>query len=336
MNDFSHFPPAWAECTRHFLEDIYRRSSSQTSRDTYRRALLKFFSDPQRSPADYTRADVARFLEARSPRAVRNKDKPPAIATQNLRLVVLKSFYAYASAYEIDGAMLYEKASPTAGFSYGKPAIKYKAFSPDELDRFWASFDRSTVKGKRDFAIFWFYFLSCRRRTELQRLIWGDIERATIIEKGVPRHAWTYKFYGKGQSQMEDRAELPDSVMEAIVDYLQASGRYESMKPTSPIFAALKPGQGRRGSVRDVPLNGDYINLLLKSQLEACGLDTMTISIHSFRHSSARERAAAGEDIRSIQRVLRHSSLATTDRYVSLLVSSADPGARLLEARYRR
>lgn len=331
--------PAWSECIEHFLEDIYRRSSSQSSLSTYRRLLTKFFSDPSRSPGDYTRQDVARYLESHSPYRGRGIE-PVAVATRNLRMTALNSLYKFASAYTIDGHPLYEKANPTAGLSYGRPAQKPRALSDVELDRFWASFDRSTVKGKRDYALFWFYFLSCRRRTEIQLLLWGDIERATIVEQGRPREATVYRFYGKGRQQVEDRAEMPASAMEAIEDYLRAAGLLDTMTPTTPVFASLRPGVGRRGGahgvpLHGVPLHGDYINLLLKAQLEKAGLDG-DISIHALRHSSARARYAAGEDIRSIQRALRHSSLATTDRYLSLVSSSADPGARLLEARYGR
>ena len=55
-----------------------------------------------------------------------------------------------------------------------------------------------------------------------------------------------------------------------------------------------------------------------------------------WRHTAALQRYAAGEDIRSLQRLLRHSNIATTDIYVRGLVGSADPGARLLEDRFAR
>ncbi len=48
-------------------------------------------------------------------------------------------------------------------------------------------------------------------------------------------------------------------------------------------------------------------------------------------HSSATKQ---GEDVRSLQRLLRHSNIATADFYVRGLVGTADPGASLLEERF--
>jgi hypothetical protein len=45
-------------------------------------------------------------------------------------------------------------------------------------------------------------------------------------------------------------------------------------------------------------------------------------------------RYEAGEDVRSLQRLLRHSNIATTGIYVRGLMGTADPGARLLEERF--
>jgi len=42
----------------------------------------------------------------------------------------------------------------------------------------------------------------------------------------------------------------------------------------------------------------------------------------------------SGEDIRSVSKILRHQSLATTDRYISLLTTSADDFGNKLAQRF--
>jgi len=64
------------------------------------------------------------------------------------------------------------------------------------------------------------------------------------------------------------------------------------------------------------------------------GLDIKRLSLHSLRHTAAHERYAAGEDILAIQQLLGHASLDTTYRYLLFMHGVADPGVKLLEARY--
>ncbi len=82
------------------------------------------------------------------------------------------------------------------------------------------------------------------------------------------------------------------------------------------------------------PLTSHAIAHALKTYAQLADIDARRLSIHSWRHTAALQRYAAGEDVRSLQRLLRHSNIATTDIYVRGLVGTADPGARLLEDRF--
>src|SRR5258708_7939390 len=106
------------------------------------------------------------------------------------------------------------------------------------------------------------------------------------------------------------------------------------MAPDEYIFVSTNPGQGRASGATGEPLHDDYINTLFKGYASAAHLDTSRLSVHSLRHAAARERYDAGADIRSIQQVLDHYSLATTDTYLRKLAPVDDSGARLLEQRY--
>ena len=112
------------------------------------------------------------------------------------------------------------------------------------------------------------------------------------------------------------------------------------MQPDDPIFVAIGPeqGGGKRGVTLPpddhTPLTSSTIAKTLKKYARLAGVDAERLSIHSWRHTAALQRYAAGEDIRSLQRLLRHSNIATTDTYIRGIAGTADPGASLLEDRF--
>jgi site-specific recombinase XerD len=118
---------------------------------------------------------------------------------------------------------------------------------------------------------------------------------------------------------------LPEPAKRAIDTYLLKSGRAHTIKPEDAIFVSMTTGK---------PLSYDGIYYNLKRYARAAGLDERHVNLHMFRHTASRERYQAGSDIRSIQQLLRHQSLATTDLYLRALVSQSDTGAKLLEDKY--
>ncbi|MBO0783953.1 MAG: tyrosine-type recombinase/integrase, partial [Ktedonobacteraceae bacterium] len=161
-----------------------------------------------------------------------------------------------------------------------------------------------------------------------------------VDEKGRTRQGWKYRFRGKGASGQEDIAELPTPAKIAIDRYLVAARRMNHMRPADPLFIAIGPEQGGGKPGVSLPLNKQTpltsraIAYALKTYARLAGVDAERISIHSWRHTAAQQRYMAGEDVRSLQRLLRHSNIATTDIYIRGLMGTADPGASLLEGRF--
>jgi len=161
-------------------------------------------------------------------------------------------------------------------------------------------------------------------------LHWKDIQPSSTVSSGVVFH-----FRGKGKSYLDDSIELPTPVVEALTHYLEASGRLSTIKPDDPVFVAIGREAGQGGSVRPGEvraLTEAGIVRRLEHYARLAGIEH--ISLHMFRHSSVKERYAAGEDIRSLQHLLRHESLATTDIYLRTLVGTKDDGAKLLAAKW--
>lgn len=342
MTQGCQWPIEWSQCFEAFLRSI-RAKSAETAKN-YRCQLLRFFSrsaggGPPKAPGAYTRADVEDFLWMPNASHHRNGGQAPSSGTRNMRIAILSSFYKYASEYEVKneaGKMvpLFTGRLPTAGFHPVQAERKYRALSYEEIQRFFAKIPSDTVIGLRDRAIFACFFWTARRLSEIARLQIGDIQPATFMENGIARPGFTYRFFGKGHRNQEDRAELPMPAKLAIDAYLNASGRLP-LEDDDPVFVAAGSPDGG-GLPRDPykHLSTSAISWAVKRYARLAGLDVKKITVHSFRHSAAQQRYAAGEDIRSIQRLLRHASIGTTDIYLSILSGTNDPGVQLLMAKF--
>lgn len=326
---------AWGRCMTHFLQWLYNKSQSKATVANYQGTLTRFFSSSANDglpklPDAYTREDVLTFLHRACRVGKQHGGQPPSPGTVNVRLTHISSFYRFAATYPSSEQPLFNRASPTAGLAFGKVDRKYRALSLDELEKLFAAIPRETVQGMRDRAVFLTYFFTARRRSEIADLRWGDIEQAIIVATdGTRREGYLYTFHNKGRKMVDDIAELPATAHQAIVAYLKASGRLPAMRPESPLFVAC--GKRQR---HERPLTATTMEYLLKGYARAAGIDEARITLHSFRHTSVQARYRLGEDIRSLQRLLRHASLATTDIYLNALAGTADPGATLLEKNF--
>ena len=321
----------WQRCYTDFLRQV-SRSRSQATQVAYAGVLSRFFCDATKSPEQYTRADVEDFIYGKSDKSwTRSPDGSVTPATTNFRLSVISSFYRYAATYQAgyDTHTLLQHPSPTTGIHRKHPERTHRALTDDELRAFFGAIP-DTALGMRDRALFCFYFFAARRRSEIQRLHWKDIQPSSTVSSGVVFH-----FRGKGKSYLDDSIELPTPVVEALTHYLEASGRLSTIKPDDPVFVAIGREAGQGGSVRPGEvraLTEAGIVRRLEHYARLAGIEH--ISLHMFRHSSVKERYAAGEDIRSLQHLLRHESLATTDIYLRTLVGTKDDGAKLLAAKW--
>jgi integrase len=324
----------WERCYTDFLRQL-SRSHSHATQVAYTGILRRFFADATKSPEQYTRQDIEDFIYGKSDKTwTRSPDGEVTPGTTNFRLSVLSSFYKYASTYQVGHELLLQHPSPTTGVHRGKSGHMYRALSLEEFERFFAAIPRDSVIGLRDRAIFLCYFWTARRRAEVQRLRWEDIQETTIIDPdGTRRDGWVYRFQGKGHSTEDDIAELPYAAMSAIQKYLEAAGRWGQMEPQEPLFLATGHewgGNVRAGEKRALTQAG--IVRRMEMYAKQAGIEHM--SLHRFRHTAARERYQAGQDILGIKELLRHTDLGTTYRYLLKLTGTADTGAKLLDAKF--
>ena len=110
----------------------------------------------------------------------------------------------------------------------------------------------------------------------------------------------------RGKGKKERLAFLGKASMRALKDWLQARAvvQAEAQRKTEAVFL------NKHGS----RLTSRSVGRLLEKYLQQAGLDPRT-SPHTLRHSFATHLLDRGADIRSVQELLGHSSLATTQIY---------------------
>jgi integrase/recombinase XerD len=132
---------------------------------------------------------------------------------------------------------------------------------------------------------------------------------------------------------------LPRAALASAADILiiRGKGGRERMVPLSDTAreaAAALPASGKflfpgRNPLR--PLTRQGFDLILRDAALAAGLDPSHLSPHVLRHSFASHMLARGADLRSLQLLLGHADIATTQIYTHVL---AERLQRLVEAHH--
>jgi integrase/recombinase XerC len=164
------------------------------------------------------------------------------------------------------------------------------------MDRFFA---RNEDRGKRDSAIFELLYSSGLRVGELTSL---DVEAVDLD------YGWV-RVIGKGNK--ERYVPVGSRAAEALREYLPLRAAIAAKdKVAAENRALFVNARGGRLSSRS-------IGRILKANLRTSGV-VRDASPHSFRHSFATHLLQGGADLRSIQELLGHSSLSTTQRYTKV------------------
>ena len=150
-----------------------------------------------------------------------------------------------------------------------------------------------SVRGKnqqRDYCILVF-FLNCGLRiSELVGLNVADVQGNRI------------RVLGKGNK--ERILYLNDSCIDALEDYLLVRNAMTLVEPE----ALFVSNQRKR-------ISKSAVHLLVKNSIAAAGLDPSLYSAHKLRHTAATLMLQSGVDVRTLQEVLGHDHLNTTQIY---------------------
>lgn len=120
----------------------------------------------------------------------------------------------------------------------------------------------------------------------------------------------------RGKGGRDRMVPLSAPARTALADWLAARDAAEDAaaregRPRSPF---LFPARGRRGH-----LSRERFFLTVKELAAAAGLPPAAVSPHTLRHAFATHLLANGADLRVIQTLLGHASIATTEIYTHVL-----------------
>ncbi|MDO5426369.1 MAG: tyrosine recombinase [Coriobacteriia bacterium] len=164
----------------------------------------------------------------------------------------------------------------------------------EEIEASESDIDKS--KAKRDYSIMELFYATGARISEVANLKLENIN----FESGQ------IKFFGKG---MKERiVPIYNIAASALADYIE-NARGNLLRGNSSDICFI----GNSGR----PMSADSIRKMFYKKCEAAGVSS-EISPHAMRHTFATDVLDGGADLRSVQEMLGHASLSTTQIYTHL------------------
>ena len=245
---------------------------------SYTKDLVDFLTFADKRPKEIDNLDIRSFLASLH----HSNLKKSSISRQ---LATIRSFFKFLHR---EG---YVKNNPAKLVSSPKvPKNLPRFLSIDEVFYLMETPQGDTFKPTRDKAILELLYSSGLRVSELTSLDMSDLD----IKESLLR--------AKGKGRKERILPIGIKAMEALQNYLPE--RMLLKRKTAAIFLNNRGGRLTQRSVRRI--------LLYYSRMINIDGD---LSPHTLRHTFATHLLHEGADLRSIQELLGHSSLSTTQRY---------------------
>jgi len=299
----------YAKLKTDFLEylEIEQGRSQKTIQnyDHYLTRLIDFAGDIQISEIDQ---DMVRKWRLWLNRLGTNTSDELQKSTQNYHLIALRSFLKFCAKRDI-------KSLSAEKIELAKAKRKQVTFlNPEELELLFNAPDLETITGVRDRAILELLFSSGLRVSELVALNHEDVN---LKRK---------EFMVRGKGQKDRPIFISEAATWWLRQYLEK--RQDNSKP---MFI-------RYSGNRKVSTDGNHNRLTARSvqRLVAryallAGI-TKTVTPHTLRHSFATDLLMNGADLRSVQAMLGHSNIATTQIYTHV----TDPHLKSVHKKFHR
>ena len=159
--------------------------------------------------------------------------------------------------------------------------------------------DRRTLQGKRDYAILLLLLTTGLRKAEICNLKVADLK--------TYRNQAVIDVIGKGKKFR--RIPLKAETLLAIKDYLKADG--SGVDPNHSVFDTL----GKHGPYEQRCLTPKALDCLIRSVAKKA-LIHKRIHPHVMRHTFATTLLDKGNDLRTVQALMGHSHIRTTEAYL--------------------
>jgi site-specific recombinase XerD len=279
---------------REFLEHVeIEKGNSLKTVNNYDHYLIRFLSFAKiTEPSEINDDKIREFrLYLNRQPGVKTRGQQASTLkknTQNYHLIALRSFLKY---------LIKRRITSLSPDSIDLAKIKERSLdliSTAELERLMKAPDESNLKGLRDKAIIELFFSTGLRLSEL-----CSIDRDLDLSKD--------EFSIRGKGEKVRVVFLSDTAKDAIRNYLK--GRKDM---DAPLFI-----QYSRNGANGNRLTPRSIERIVRFYAIKAGI-SKKVTPHVIRHSFATDLLSNGADIRSVQMMLGHANIATTQIYTHI------------------
>jgi integrase/recombinase XerD len=265
-----------------FLLSLDVRASS---RSTYRRQLHEFCAWQKKKKIVLPeREHLLAYKEYLS------KERRLAALTICSYLTAMRKFFEW-----LESVKIYPNVAKGIKGPKRKAGFKKDSLTVDQVKRFLASINRSTLAGLRDYAM-----LNLMIRTGLRTI---EIARACKEDLSQQSGTSVLFIHGKGRDSKDDLVVITENALTPLRDYLKARGR---TRDEDPLFASHSTKN--KGS----SLTTRSVSRIVKNRLKEMGIDDSRITAHSLRHTAITLSLLAGATPQEARAMARHADINTT------------------------
>jgi integrase/recombinase XerD len=268
-----------------FLEYIrHERALSANTQEAYRRDLRDFSSWlATRNLARLSVRDLGDYLAALDRRGL-------ARASVARQAATLRTFYAFL---QLEGVV---RESPAELLTAGRRAdVIPGTLSPAQVDRLLESPETTTPSGRRDKALLELLYATGCRASEVSALRLTDVHLAESF------------CTCRGKGNKERVVPLGRRAIAALRAWIDGPRPgFAARAGAAPAWVILSSRGNRLSRMR--------IWEIVRFHADKAGVPP-DIGPHTLRHSFATHLVAGGVDLRHVQEMLGHASIATTQRY---------------------
>ncbi|MCQ6276304.1 tyrosine-type recombinase/integrase [Bacillus sp. V3B] len=281
-----------------FQTDMDNKDYSAFTIENYIRDVIMFLSFITRNQSDKVDLDSVKKMQITLYMNMLKSKRGNGATTRNRRLTAVRSFYKCLMSYEMvsrNPAAELESAKERKG---ALPTYLEK----DELKLFFHEIEhvsqmRHILRNKVMLSLMAFAGL---RVTEIHQL---NVSFINTEKKGI-------SVLGKGNKSRY--IPLPHNLYELLMDYIKNERELPMKGQEEAVFISRR---GKRISRRRIQEITERIRSSLIEQNEFDSWKAGRISSHKLRHSFATHLVQGGTDIRTVQELLGHSNLNTTQKY---------------------